>query len=874
MSSDALLPLSTPVLIEHIGHLSLRTKFARPPLSDKTTVVIEGNMSPKLAAPADALRQASVLVLVPVEEDFLYRRVRLAVGQKQAGEVRALKAHITIPGQCELVLMGSPSGEDLTVEPLNRTNRTSTSHWWIIPAEDVAGPGQYTTGAFFVQNVGCNMMLTSSAEVSGGLINNKEVTPTLQSLNAAENDGLDLWLFSAIPNLSLPSSSLRSISSAPSLPFSGMFGEAKSVRGNVQPIYPGLNATTSDSSPPITQRVITVGASPPSHVVLARDAASEKIRPKSFWGMALDAERNDCFIVAVHADGPAWRSGLRPGDRMTYIDYEQVTNNDDAYRAMKKSIVGRPIYIQVERPYEEASSVFLVPFTTEPGNSFYFDPNVHQLVELETGGMSSSSSPAHSVDRLGPSLQPSNAPPPFWGALWDTDGEIRSIWRESPAWFSGLRPGDHIVAVNGIEVQDYQHLMRLYANSHVGEKISIKTKNGVIHHLVPKTTLEAFRSTNLFFDVNQSEKVVGFVTIGPHETMDEKNSVKPFWGLVVGGGRLAQANIVQSVWRDSPAWTTGIRPGHKITHIDGDEVNGWEDIISSMQNSLTGQPITITTTEGGTRHLTPQTIDDQRHPYFFDKKRSQLVEYSTDGQTHITHQGQQSDSPLDVAQTKPFWGLEMTEDFVVTGITNEGPAWKSGLRVGDRLVSVDGHGTTNSGIDNILKMMRNSHVGKPIDIVAAEGSHGHSTKRRLLQLTPMTTSNKYKGHEFYFDPLLTSNDSPLLSLNNASPFWGIGVAENDLTVTRIWEDGPAWRSGIRQHDKITHIREHDHAEFTAIKDLQLLEQFIQKSQVGRAVEVKTTSASRHQPQLHIIVPMTLDDRFRTTAYYFKEKLIY
>jgi S1-C subfamily serine protease len=77
------------------------------------------------------------------------------------------------------------------------------------------------------------------------------------------------------------------------------------------------------------------------------------------------------------------------------------------------------------------------------------------------------------IDRLTPDLAQEIGAPSTRGAV------VTRMYRDSPSYDAGLRPGDVVVAYNGQAVEDASRLNRMIADSKIGSTATFKVlRNG------------------------------------------------------------------------------------------------------------------------------------------------------------------------------------------------------------------------------------------------------------------------------------------------------------------------------------------------------------------------------------------------------------
>ncbi len=84
---------------------------------------------------------------------------------------------------------------------------------------------------------------------------------------------------------------------------------------------------------------------------------------------------------------------------------------------------------------------------------------------------------------------------------------INKVYKNSPAYKAGIRPGDIIVNINDQVIKDFYRFKKIVSNSKIGEQIKLKVlRNGVIKDLYVKLTEEPYKELKITYELTKQEK--------------------------------------------------------------------------------------------------------------------------------------------------------------------------------------------------------------------------------------------------------------------------------------------------------------------------------------------------------------------------------
>jgi Do/DeqQ family serine protease len=153
---------------------------------------------------------------------------------------------------------------------------------------------------------------------------------------------------------------------------------------------------------------------------------------------------------------------------------------------------------------------------------------------------------------------------------------VESVNEDSAAEKAGIKAGDIVVKVDGIDVATSPRLQEIIARHRPGDKISVivNRKGKEREYLV---TLENVKGST---DITKKENVEMLNYLGADfETLDKETSKK----LNLEGG-VRVVNLYPGLLRQK----TQIRPGYIITHVDGKKVTNVKELVAILENKKGG----------------------------------------------------------------------------------------------------------------------------------------------------------------------------------------------------------------------------------------------------------------------------------------------
>ncbi|UCD61813.1 MAG: Do family serine endopeptidase [Flavobacteriaceae bacterium] len=153
---------------------------------------------------------------------------------------------------------------------------------------------------------------------------------------------------------------------------------------------------------------------------------------------------------------------------------------------------------------------------------------------------------------------------------------VESVNEDSAAEKAGIKAGDVVVKVEGIDVATSPRLQEIIARHRPGDKISVVV-NRKGKEREYQVTLENVKGST---DITKKENVEMLNYLGADfETLDRETAKK----LNLDGG-VKVVNLYPGLLRQK----TRIRPGYIITHVDGKKVTNIKELVAILENKKGG----------------------------------------------------------------------------------------------------------------------------------------------------------------------------------------------------------------------------------------------------------------------------------------------
>lgn len=175
-------------------------------------------------------------------------------------------------------------------------------------------------------------------------------------------------------------------------------------------------------------------------------------------GASLQEAGGDIYLQDVNPVGPAYMAGLRDGDRLDRIGRERITSVNQAYRLLRDYQPGDEALITIDHDPIINQYTILMGFFLPVGVEPYpvplppIEPQPGQFLDARLGVYYRDVSPGD-------------------GLAVDQGALIISVG--SPAAEAGLRVGDIIISVDGVQVNASLSLDAILDNYYAGDRIRL-----------------------------------------------------------------------------------------------------------------------------------------------------------------------------------------------------------------------------------------------------------------------------------------------------------------------------------------------------------------------------------------------------------------
>jgi C-terminal processing protease CtpA/Prc len=201
------------------------------------------------------------------------------------------------------------------------------------------------------------------------------------------------------------------------------------------------------------------------------------------------------------------------------------------------------------------------------------------------------------------------------GASRDGRVLVSQVDRNSPAAEAGLRSGDEIAAVNGARVEQIQQLIQLMNDSNPNAPLSLSVwRDGRMHTLSAR--LQSGNNRQQTFSQrgwsNQNSGRSNDDTVYYHG--HERASL----GVALSEGTRHGVRVA-SVFPNSPAQQAGIRPGDRLTRINGQPIYTYRDVVRIIGSRDPNSRVQLDVDRNGQQQQLTATLADRDQAFGQDQ---------------------------------------------------------------------------------------------------------------------------------------------------------------------------------------------------------------------------------------------------------------
>jgi len=464
--------------------------------------------------------------------------------------------------------------------------------------------------------------------------------------------------------------------------------------------------------------------------------------------LAIDRDRNGNIIRRIERNGPADRAGMRDGDRILKI------NGINAEKWSHEKLVSEII---------KAKNDFALTVIDERSDDARLKnrPFMFRIMKAKGG---------------------------YGFYMWhDTDGHyVENVTAKSPADKAGLRAGDRILEINGVNIEqenseDVFYRIKACHNMVTLLAVDAKTFGLIRKNRLSLDTMKAELGFSGYKDwIGRKQKGEQIDDKGrkvevTYKTADlyiskDKNIGDDTWGFHLANQMSFMGNedeettgghVIHWVEKAGPADYAGLRDGDKVLEINDIDVVKMEyDDVMHMLNNIEEDELKV--------KIEYEDVEEQIKP-----RDVEIVKTDDEELGFI------------------LWFDE--NGHYIEDVTIGTPAFKAGLRQGDRLVEVNNHNVELEDHEAVVQLVIESG--------------------NMVTLNVQSVQNKTAG---------TATIERIVHLEKANNSFGFSINEDDINegyyIKLLAEGGPAEMEGIKVGDRVLELNR-DAVEGSCLIDL-------------------------------------------------------
>jgi S1-C subfamily serine protease len=294
------------------------------------------------------------------------------------------------------------------------------------------------------------------------------------------------------------------------------------------------------------------------------------------------------LITGIVPDSPADQAGLQEGDTIVSVEGQAVEQENDLADLITAHDPGDTVTLEIERPGEEPIEV-----TTTLGEHPDKEGTAYLGVEYrptpQIRWFRGEEMPLEELPFDMPPLSGKGFRLPLVG------NTIVRVDEGSPAEKAGLQVGDRITKIDGDDVNPENNLQGAIAERQPGDTVRLEVERPGEEEPL-QITVELVEHPD-----KEGTAYLGVRTL-PLGGLDRLREDFGLDELPFGGnhpeflpeGALRQGAVIREVAEDSPAAAAGLSEGDVITEIDGEPVEGPQELVDAIADYAPGATITLT----------------------------------------------------------------------------------------------------------------------------------------------------------------------------------------------------------------------------------------------------------------------------------------